>query len=77
MIRRLGVEFAGDGQKLPKGRRQDVVEQITVVELNPLVAVHHLGQLVTGQRTSSCQKWNGRMRPERISRRTAKPGGLM
>ena len=51
---RLSVQFAGDGQQLLKGRRQvaiddDVVKQMAVVELDPLAATSHLGQLVVGE----------------------------
>ena len=48
--RRAGVEFAGDGQRRLKGRRQvavDVVKQVAVVDL--LAAARHLGQLVVGE----------------------------
>jgi len=50
----LGVEFTGDDQQLLKGRRQvavddDVVEKVAVVELDPLAAADHFGQLVVGE----------------------------
>ena len=48
--RRAGVEFAGDGQRRLKGRRQvavDVVKQVAVVDL--LAAARYLGQLVVGE----------------------------
>ncbi len=51
---RLGVQLAGYGQQLFKGRRQvaiddNIVEKVAVVKFDPLAAAGHFGELVVGE----------------------------